>query len=84
MTTNTTAVDVSRTLHQPTEWKHLSFCVEASDLRLPPDWCLAPPKQLTTDLGNGQPFLLKLRAPDFSSVVYVQANGCIQLTVFND
>jgi hypothetical protein len=80
MTANTTAVDVSRKLHEPTEYELGKFCVEASDLRLPLTgrW----PMQLTTDLGNGQPFLIKSVSAE--SAVYMQGNGCIQLTVFND
>jgi hypothetical protein len=45
------------------------------------------PAQLQTTLGNGQPFIAKtkkVKDGDLQYVRYIQSNGCIQLTVFND
>lgn len=59
------------------------FCAEASDLRLQ-GW----PERLETELGNGLPFLRtkveRDRDNDITQVTYHQANGCIELVVFND
>lgn len=65
--------------HQVHEW-----IAEASDLGLRPgQW----PVELTTDLGNGLPFIREWLGRDdeeVARVIYRQANGCIQLTVLND
>lgn len=61
--------------------QHLhEFFTEASDLRWPVG--LQIPHQLETELGNGQPFIL--RHLNHQSAVYFQGNGCITLTIFND
>ena len=62
------------------------YHTEASDLGLPPGhW----PNAINTTLGNGQPFI---RSPEKGNVEhgemawirYVQANGCLELRIFND
>lgn len=56
-----------------------SFSAEASELGLRPgEW----PRRLETTLGNGQPFILMSKK--MSGCLYLQANGCISLRVFND
>lgn len=55
------------------------FAAEASELGWPPGY---RPSMLTTDLGNGQNFVLT--AFDDRAFIYQQSAGCITLTVFND
>jgi len=56
------------------------FAADASDLRIQPygGW----PTQMKTNIGNGQPFIL--RAAGATEARYVQSAGCVELTVFND
>jgi hypothetical protein len=54
----------------------------ASDLGLSP---VNPfPTTLTTDLGNGQPFVLAKLSEDCSTAQYRQAFGNLTLSIFND
>lgn len=71
---------VFRAQHQPTEFRHMQFCVEASDLRLPPGEF---PPVLDTDLGNGLRFVLH-HVENGGTHVYRQEGGCIALFVLND
>lgn len=62
------------------------FATDASDLGLRPgQW----PSQIRAEIGNGMPFLRGAtnrdgRAGEISSIKYSQANGCIDLIIFND
>jgi len=61
------------------------WATEASDIGLRPgQW----PTQIETTLGNGLPFIAQHaeHAPDgeLIAVRYLQANGCIQIRIFND
>lgn len=61
------------------------FCTEASDLGWRPgEW----PEQFNVPgLGNGLPFLYhyrKVKDGDLQLVSYRQANGCVDITIFND
>lgn len=57
------------------------FTTEASDLGLRPGhW----PQQIATDIGNGLPFIKSVVLAGGAGVTYLQANGCIKLTVYND
>lgn len=60
------------------------YVADASELGFPPgQW----PAQLDTDLGNGRPFVrseVEHYRGSVARVVYLQANGCVTLTVFND
>lgn len=57
-----------------------SYVCDASSLMLPPGrW----PFELKTNLGNGCPFIGIARHRNGDYVRYRQANGCIELKVFN-
>lgn len=56
------------------------FIAEASELRFPVG---RYPEILPTSLGNGMNFLLNRIEAD-GTAKYLQANGCIVLTVLND
>lgn len=72
-----TKFDVPRGV--PVEQKLHHFFAEASELGIQPGQV---PTRLTTDLGNGNDFLLI----DYSDhrFEYTQSLGCIKLTVWND
>lgn len=66
--------------NESTEVAPHRFVTEASTLRLAPgDW----PTSLTTNMGNGQPFIIRTRRTD-GSAVYHQRFGCLSLHVLND
>lgn len=66
--------------NETTEVAPHRFVTEASELGLAPgDW----PTSLTTNMGNGQPFILRTRRAD-GSAVYEQRFGCLSLHVLND
>ncbi len=61
------------------------FATCASDLGLPPgEW----PSQIPTNMGNRMPFMRGATERDesggISLIKYAQANGCIDLVIFND
>lgn len=58
------------------------FTLFASDERISPVGFVTLPSVVSTDLGNGQPFLVHTR--DGGEIVYRQQFGCIQLTIWND
>lgn len=64
-------VVVERAVHQ--------FYADASDLGVPPG---PYPQSLSTNLGNGQPFVLQRYVP--GAGLYKQSMGCITLHMFND
>lgn len=66
--------------NQVTEHEHHKFCVDASELRLPPGQY---PRSIATDLGNGQPFNFVMFGSQ-GTAIYRQGNGCIELHVLND
>jgi hypothetical protein len=68
------------TVTEATEHEAHRFCIDASDLCLPPG---AAPQTIGTTLGNRQPFVLERRDPD-GTLHYRQSLGCITLTIFND
>lgn len=60
------------------------FEADASMLGLPPG---RVPRSLETNMGNGRPFELtemKRQGNEVYAFVYLQGNGCITLTVWND
>ena len=61
------------------EYELHKYSAFASDLRFP---VAHVPSKLMTDMGNGQDFWLQRKTED--KFVYMQAYGCIELTVFND
>ena len=67
-----------------TAYEHQRYCAYASDLGLAPGrW----PQSLSTSLGNRLPFLYRSVQSfdgDVVFAVYEQANGCIELKIFND
>lgn len=68
------------------ESRLINYSAEASELGLPPgQW---PQQIMVVGLGNGHPFRpLKVLYDDsgeFGGLVYRQAMGCVNLTVFND
>lgn len=70
---------------QVVETKLHRFVGEASDLGLAPgEW----PPQISTTMGNGMPFIRVAKKLDpegeLMYVRYHQANGCIDLLVYND
>jgi len=70
--------------NQVIEYEAHKFVVAASDLGLAPGEF---PKQIETNLGNGQPLIRKSRVEingDLIEVVYWQAFGCVELHVHND
>lgn len=60
------------------------FFADASDLGLKPgEW----PQAIRTTLGNGLFFIrtgYDRVGGDLHSVTYAQANGCIEITIYND
>lgn len=61
------------------------FCVEASELGLPP----GPfPQAIETNLGNGQPLLIhrieRSAEGELGAVKYRQQFGCTCVTIWND
>lgn len=61
------------------EFEPHKFSAFASDLGLAPgQW----PATLSTDLGNGNPFLISHNNGE--GYVYLQQLGCIRLVIFND
>ena len=57
-------------------------CTEASTIGLAPG---AWPRELTTDLGNGHPFvMIEPQVTDGGGYAYRQRAGILLLTVFND
>lgn len=72
------------TSENATEFEALKFCIEASDIQLSG----YVPRQITTDLGNGQNFayVRTERDADGDAICwhYAQKFGCIVLHVLND
>lgn len=59
------------------------FCAEASEL----EWRQWPTQFNVPGLGNGMPFLpthREVREGDLMFIRYRQANGCVDITIFND
>ena len=68
-----------RAAHDPTEFSPGRFSVEASTLAIPPGLII---QLISTDLGNGEPFLWKRTSSD-GTQVYLQRFGCLWLHVLN-
>lgn len=69
------------TREQVSEHSVHEFVAEASELGWPPGLV---PREIMTDLGNGQNLLYRRSFPDNGGWAWTQANGCVTLTVFND
>lgn len=67
------------TENNTSEYEIHKLSAEASELGIPPGLI---PMQLTTDMGNKQPFILTHRGN--TAFYYRQGNGCLMLTVFKD
>lgn len=64
-----------------TEFEVHHFVTFATDIGLKPgEW----PRNLPTDIGNGQDFLVASVGENGQWVNYIQMNGCVRLRVFND
>lgn len=64
------------------------YCADASDFRGRFGFELGKwPQQIPTKMGNGMPFIKKKMVwtedDDLAYVIYDQANGCIELRVYN-
>lgn len=67
------------TENQVTEFEFGKYCIEASELGLPPGQY---PQSLSTNMGNGLPFTYEKTQGD--TVIYRQIAGSIFLHVLND
>lgn len=67
------------TRKQCSEYLVHQFVTFASDLGWPPG---VQYTELETDIGNQRPFILQSR--DADKAIYLQANGCVKLAVYND
>ena len=63
------------------ETDHQVWVADASDLELRPGY-VPGYIEVQPKLGNGQPFLLM--GHDSQCFRYMQANGCVRVTIFND
>lgn len=74
-------------LQKHMEFRLISYSAEASELGLRPgqEW---PREVRVPGLGNGQPFYARrqivMGENEFGGLVYRQAMGCLELTIFND